>query len=88
MAYHRPMRTETMVQLNHRLLELLDERAARDGVSRSAVVRDAVEAYLADDVHRRRVGQFVAGYERVPETDEELEAARANARALVQAEPW
>jgi mRNA interferase MazF len=50
-------------------------------VSRSRVVREAVEAHLADDEGRQRVERFVAAYQRCPETDEELAVAHANARA-------
>lgn len=77
-----------MVQLNQSLLVSLDARADRDGVSRSQVIRDAVEAYLAADVEGRALQQVVEGYARVPETDDELAAARDDARALVDEEPW
>jgi metal-responsive CopG/Arc/MetJ family transcriptional regulator len=82
------MRTQTMVQLTERLVRLLDQRAAREGVSRSQVIREAVEAHLAADEAQRRVARFVAAYEQWPETDEELSTAAANARALVEEEPW
>jgi metal-responsive CopG/Arc/MetJ family transcriptional regulator len=39
-------RTQTLVQLTEALLRRLDERAAREGRSRSALIRDAIEAYL------------------------------------------
>ena len=41
-----------MVQLNDSLLERLDRRAAASGTSRSQLIRDAVEAYLAADRER------------------------------------
>lgn len=77
-----------MVQLTADLVRQLDERAARDGVSRSQVIRDAVAAHLADDGARARVARFVAAFERRPETAEELALAEADARALIAAEPW
>jgi len=39
-------RVQTMVQLTDELVSALDEVADRRGVSRSAVVRDALDAYL------------------------------------------
>lgn len=77
-----------MVQLNQSLLASLDARADRDGMSRSQLIRDAVEAYLAADVEAIALQQVVQGYARVPETDEELAAAHDDARALVDEEPW
>lgn len=82
------MRTQTMVQLNRTLLELLDARAARDGISRSQLIRDAVESYLDADVAAAALRRVVEGYARMPETDEELRIAHADARALVEEEPW
>ncbi len=38
-------RTQTLVQLTQTLLRRLDERAAREGRSRSALIRDAIEDY-------------------------------------------
>lgn len=63
-------RTQTMVQLNEKLLELLDQRAARAGVSRSQVIRDAVEAYLAADRATAIDRQIVDGYTRMPQAGE------------------
>jgi predicted transcriptional regulator len=61
------MRTQTMVQLTDDLLELLDERAARMGVSRSQVIRDAIEAYLQSDRAAAIDRQIVEGYTRMPQ---------------------
>lgn len=55
-----------MVQLSHELLELLDHEAARRGVSRSALIRAALEESLAD-AREAAVGRRIAeGYERIP----------------------
>lgn len=77
-----------MVQLNQSLLGLLDARAARDGVSRSQLIRDAVESYLAADEEASALRRVVEGYARLPESDEEMRVAQADARALVEEEPW
>ncbi len=43
-GYHMVVaRTQTLVQLNDELLGLLDERAARERRSRSALIREALE---------------------------------------------
>lgn len=63
-------RTQTMVQLNEQLLGLLDRRAVRAGVSRSQLIREAIEAYLAAD-HEATVDQrIVDGYARMPQSGE------------------
>ncbi len=83
-------RTQTLVQLNDRLLAALDQRAAQRGVSRSQVVREAVEAYVASDLEAEISRQIIEGYERQPRAVDEwgdleawmLEAARAADRSL------
>ena len=81
-------RTQTLVQLTTDLLRRLDERAAREGRSRSALIRDAIEAYLHDEERDRITREIVEGYERFPPTKEEMEIAEANAREAVEEEPW
>jgi metal-responsive CopG/Arc/MetJ family transcriptional regulator len=83
-----PKRTQTLVQLNDELLRRLDERAAREGRSRSALIRDAVEAHLHDEEKARIDREIIEGYERFPETEEEMEIADASAREGVEEEPW
>ena len=81
---------QTLVQLTDELVEALDRRAAREGVSRSKLVRDLLDAALsAGDEHDRLL---VEGYRRAPQSDApdawgDLEAwtatnARRNAAAL------
>jgi metal-responsive CopG/Arc/MetJ family transcriptional regulator len=88
-GYHMPVsRTQTLVQLTEKLLRRLDERAAREGRSRSALIRDAIEAYLYDEDKARIDREIIEGYERIPTTDEEMEIAEASAREGVEEEPW
>ncbi|HWO82626.1 MAG TPA: ribbon-helix-helix protein, CopG family [Solirubrobacterales bacterium] len=81
-------RTQTLVQLTEGLLRRLDERAAREGRSRSALIREAIEAYLYDEERERITREIVEGYERIPTTDEEMEIAEREAREAIREEPW
>ena len=60
-------RTQTLVQLNDSLLAALDQRAARRGVSRSQIIREAIEAQLADDLDAEISRRIIEGYERTPQ---------------------
>ena len=82
------MRTQTLVQLTEDLLRRLDERAAREGRSRSALIRDAIESYLYDEERDRITRQIVEGYERIPPTEEEMEIAERETRDAIREEPW
>lgn len=85
-------RKQTLVQLSDELIEILDRRASSEGKSRSAVIRDAVEAHLHDETEAEKVRQFVEAYRRMPQTEEEIEwgetASRELHRRLDEEEPW
>jgi metal-responsive CopG/Arc/MetJ family transcriptional regulator len=81
-------RTQTLVQLTQDLLRRLDERAAREGRSRSALIRDAIDDYLHDEEEAEISRQIVEGYERTPQTEEEVRWAEGQTREMIREEPW
>jgi predicted DNA-binding protein len=86
-CYHMVVpRRQSLVQLSDELLALLDERAARSGRSRSSLIREAIEAFLADDLDARIDAEIVAGYRWRPQ-EPDLWADIA-AREAISAEPW
>jgi metal-responsive CopG/Arc/MetJ family transcriptional regulator len=88
-GYHMAIaRTQTIVQLNEGLLARLDERAARESRSRSALIRAAIERYLEDELAAEADRRIVEGYSRVPQTALEDAWAEAGARDAVGEEPW
>lgn len=60
-------RTQTLVQLNETLLAALDQRAARRGISRSQLIREAVEAHLAGDHEAEISRRIIEGYAAIPQ---------------------
>lgn len=56
-----------MVQLTDDLVDALDRHAARSGKSRSAVIREALEGFLASTREAEITAQLVAGYSQVPQ---------------------
>lgn len=79
-------RTQTLVQLSDELLSQLDARVAREGRSRSELIREAVAHYLAADREADIDRRIVDAYTRQPQED--LLGAEATALAMVTAEPW
>lgn len=83
-------RTQTLVQLSDELLAQLDSRAAREGRSRSELIRGAVAAYLGADREADIDRRILDGYSRMPAGtggDEDYGHERA-ARAMIAAESW
>ena len=83
-------RKQTLVQLTDELVDLLDREAIRRGVSRSALIREAIEQHLHDAREAEIDRQIVEAYTRMPQTEEELEwadmAAEEMARSLDEEE--
>jgi predicted transcriptional regulator len=59
-------RVQTMVQLSEELVRLLDGEAAKRGLSRSALIREVLEAALADERNAEIGRQIAEGYRRIP----------------------
>ena len=79
-------RTATLVQLNRELLAALDQRATELGVSRSQVIREAIEAYLAQTIDAAIDREIVEAYKRVPQDADP--AWEATLRESIATEPW
>src|SRR3954463_1710565 len=62
-------RTGTRVELSNEMLEQLDRYRERDGRSRSAVIRAAIEQYLADERKAEIDRLILDGYRRMPQQD-------------------
>lgn len=89
-------RRQVLVQLSDDLLALLDRQAERRHVSRSQVIREAVERLTAADREAEIDRQIADGYRRVPQEDHPWSdwAAIDTARSLDEEEreaghePW
>ena len=78
-------RTQTLVQFSDELLQRLDAYRARAGRSRSDVVREAVERFLAMDREAEIDRLIVEGYTLRPPMDV---WGDEGARQMIAAEPW
>jgi metal-responsive CopG/Arc/MetJ family transcriptional regulator len=78
-------RTPTLVQFSDDLIERLDRYRARAGRSRSEVIREAVEQYLAADRENEIDRRLVEAYVRDPPADVWGDEA---AKRLIAEEPW
>lgn len=70
------------------LLLHLERIRARTGESRSAAVGRALRMLTREDEHARLVADYVRAYREIPETPEEIGAARASARRAALVLAW
>jgi predicted transcriptional regulator len=62
-------RTQVLVQLTDELVERLDRRASKRGVSRSRLIRELLEEASAADRDTETSRRLVEGYRRAPQTE-------------------
>jgi len=63
-------RKQVLVQLSDELVELLDRRAKNRAVSRSQLIRQAVEQFVAADREAERERAYIESYTRFPQEDD------------------
>ena len=63
-------RKQVLVQLSDDLVGLLDRRAKNRAVSRSQLIREAVEQFVATDREAERERAYVESYRRFPQEDD------------------
>ena len=79
------------VPVDRDLLEALNRVSREQAKSRSALIREACAKYIAAAEKEERIRQYVEGYRRVPETQDELDFAESSAGALAELladDPW
>jgi metal-responsive CopG/Arc/MetJ family transcriptional regulator len=82
------MADKIAISLDHDLLERLERLRRRTRESRSAVFARAARMLLEAEDHQRRVRRYVDAYREHPETESEVAAAEALARASLRGLEW
>ena len=81
--------TTVALRLPDDVIEALDALVGQGHyATRTAVIRTAVDALLAAHERLEIDRAIVAGYTRIPDTDEEIAMAEAALRAVIEEEPW
>ena len=80
-------RTQTLVQLTEELVAALDFEAEHRRISRSALIREVLEAHLAAKTEAEIDRNIVEGYARIPPPFPDP-ADQARAIAIIDRTPW
>jgi len=81
-------RKQVLLQLTDDLVRRLDRVSKEKGLSRSAIVRDALERYVSRESEEEMDRRLIEGYTRFP-PDGEFDAwSEQQAREMVEEEPW
>ena len=80
--------TKIAISLPEELLTAVEQEREESGESRSQFFRRAVELLLRSRQERERSEQYIRAYQEMPETPEEVDAARSSASTILAEEPW
>jgi metal-responsive CopG/Arc/MetJ family transcriptional regulator len=84
----RTVATKIAVSIPDELFRAVERARRKNGKSRSAVMQDALRAWLDHEAHAVLVQEYEAGYRRKPEGRREIKAATSAAVRLLAAERW
>ena len=76
------------ISLPHVLLQKIERVRKASGLSRSAIIRRAIEDSFDREQHAALVARYVEAYRRSPETAREVAAAESAAAEALGQEPW
>ncbi|MFH1262366.1 MAG: hypothetical protein V1495_02840 [Pseudomonadota bacterium] len=82
------MSEKLAISLPYPLLARVETFRKRSGESRSGVIQRAIRVFLEGHARKTKIGRYLEGYRKMPETAGEIRAAEAAARYLLALEPW
>jgi metal-responsive CopG/Arc/MetJ family transcriptional regulator len=83
-----PKIAKIAISLPEEVLVSVEQERRNSGESRSEFFRRAVEALLRRQQEQEMSEQYIRAYQQIPETEEEIEAARHAASNILAKEPW
>jgi metal-responsive CopG/Arc/MetJ family transcriptional regulator len=83
-----PKTTKIAISLPEEVFDAVEREREESGESRSEFFRRAVETLLRHQRERELSEQYVCSYQKLPESPEEIEAARHAASTILSEEPW
>jgi metal-responsive CopG/Arc/MetJ family transcriptional regulator len=83
-----PKTTKIAISLPEEVLAAVERERVGTGESRSQFFRNAAEMLLHRRGEQEMCEQYMRAYRQMPETEEEIEAARYAASHILAEEPW
>lgn len=80
--------TKVAVSLPDNLYRAVEQARKKSGKSRSAVMQDALHHWLRQQEQAVLIREYEAGYQKKPESKQEIKAAETSAVHLFVAEDW
>lgn len=82
-----PQTEKVAISLPINLVQKIEQIRKKTGESRSAFIRRSLERSFRENEKQAKIRAYIDGYEKHPETEDEIADAEAAASALAR-EPW
>ncbi|MFH1821852.1 MAG: ribbon-helix-helix protein, CopG family [Methanobacteriota archaeon] len=83
-----PKTSKIAISLPEEVLIAVEREREESGESRSQIFRRAVDLLLRQRKDQETSEQYIRAYQQLPETKEEVTAARRAASTILAEEPW
>ena len=83
-----PKTSKIAISLPEEVLTAVEREREESGESRSQIFRRAVELLLRHRKEKEMSDQYIRAYQQMPETKEEVTAARRSTSTILAEEPW
>ena len=83
-----PKTSKIAISLPEEVLIAVERERRESGESRSQIFRRAVALLLRQQKEKEMSEQYIRAYQQLPETKEEVTAARYSASTILAEEPW
>jgi metal-responsive CopG/Arc/MetJ family transcriptional regulator len=83
-----PKTAKIAISLPEEVLAAVEQARKNNGESRSEFFRRAAETLLRRQREQKMNELYIRAYQQMPETEEEVEAARRAASNILAKEPW
>ena len=83
-----PKTSKIAISLPEEVLTAVERERQESGESRSQIFRRAVDLLLRQQKEKEMSEKYVRAYQQLPETKEEVIAARRAASTILAEEPW
>ncbi len=83
-----PKTSKIAISLPQEMLTAVEKEREESGESRSQIFRRAVELLLRQRKEREMSERYLQAYQEMPESQEEIRAARRAASSILAEEPW
>jgi len=83
-----PKTSKIAISLPEEVLTAVEREREESGESRSQIFRRAVDLLLRQRKEQEMSEKYIRAYQHLPETKEEVTAARRSASTILSEEPW